>query len=402
MLTSVLAIDDDKLIHQIIEKTLTDNNQVSHAYNGEEGIKMARDTHPDIILLDVEMPGINGFEVCSKLKQQLDTQDIPIMFLSSRSSLEERIKGYNSGADDYIVKPFETEELLARIKVLHQYKKQSHLLKQDIEQAQNTAAIAMTDYSDMGRAMRYVSQTYGVKSLTRLSECLFEFFSPLNLNVVTAFWFESGNEFFSNNSAVCPLEKELMLNAKEGERFIDFGSRTIINYPNVSLLVKNMPVNNAPLYGRYKDLFPHILEATNAKLGTLELHNQLSEQAKQITKTFELVDSTLRAQLQSLYNNSKVSVELIETLYQRFCDTVPRLALESDQEEYILGSVEETVENLRHHLTVGDEIQSSFNEVMTYLDHIMKEREKILERLEQEQQREEINEITSQDNIELF
>ncbi|KPV95925.1 Response regulator MprA [Pseudoalteromonas sp. P1-9] len=402
MLTSVLAIDDDKLIHQIIEKTLTDNNQVSHAYNGEEGIKMARDTHPDIILLDVEMPGINGFEVCSKLKQQRATQDIPIMFLSSRSSLEERIKGYNSGADDYIVKPFETEELLARIKVLHQYKKQSQSLKQDIEQAQNTAAIAMTDYSDMGRAMRYVSQTYGVKSLTRLSECLFEFFSPLNLNVVTAFWFESGNEFFSNNSAVCPLEKELMLNAKEGERFIDFGSRTIINYPNVSLLVKNMPVDDAPLYGRYKDLFPHILEATNAKLGTLELHNQLSEQAQQITKTFELVDSTLRAQLQSLYNNSKVSVELIETLYQRFCDTVPRLALESDQEEYILGSVEETVESLRHHLTVGDEIQSSFNEVMTYLDHIMKEREKILERLEQEQQREEINEITSQDDIELF
>ena len=64
--------------------------------------------------------------------------------------------------------------------------------------------------------------------------------------------------------------------------------------------------------------------------------------------------------------------------------------------------MEETVENLRHHLTVGDEIQSSFNEVMTYLDHIMKEREKILERLEQEQQREEINEITSQDDIELF
>ena len=402
MLTSVLAIDDDKLIHQIIEKTLTENNQVSHAYNGEEGIQIARDTHPDIILLDVEMPGINGFEVCCKLKQQTETKDIPIMFLSSRSSLEERIKGYNSGADDYIVKPFETEELLARIKVLYQYKKQSQTLKQDIEHAQNTAAVAMTDYSDMGRAMRYVSQTYGVKSLSRLSECFFEFFYPLELNVVTAFWLETGNEFFSNNSAVCPLEKELMLNAKEGERFIDFGARTIINYPNVSLLIKNMPLDNPSLYGRYKDLFPHILEATNAKLGTLELHNQLSEQAQQITQTFELVDSTLREQIQSLYSNSKVSVELIETLYRHFCQSVPRLALEVDQEEYILGSVEETVEKLRNHLTMGNEIQSSFNEVMTYMAHIMAERQKIIEMLEQEQQREEINEVTPQDDIELF
>lgn len=86
---------------------------------------------------------------------------------------------------------------------------------------------------------------------------------------------------------MCPLEKELMLNAKEGERFIDFGARTIINYPNVSLLIKNMPLDDPSLYGRYKDLFPNILEAKNAKLGTLELHNQLAEQAQQITKTFD-------------------------------------------------------------------------------------------------------------------
>lgn len=362
---------------------------------------MARDSQPDIILLDVEMPGINGFDVCSKLKQQTETKDIPIMFLSSRSSLEERIKGYNSGADDYIVKPFEREELLARINVLYQYKKQSQILKQDIKHAQNTAAVAMTDYSDMGRAMRYVSQTYGLKSLTRLSECLFEFFSPLQLNVVTAFWLDSGNEFFSNNSAVCPLEKELMLNAKESDRFIDFGVRTIINYPNVSLLVKNMPVDDAPLYGRYKDLFPHILEATNAKLGTLELHNQLSEQAQQITNTFELIDSTLRKQIESLYTNSKISVELIETLYHQFCTTIPSLSLESDQEEYILASVEQTVESLRHHLSLGANIQSSFNEVITYMAHIMSERKKVLKMLEQEQQDEE-NVITSQDDIELF
>ncbi|WP_372769484.1 PleD family two-component system response regulator [Pseudoalteromonas sp.] len=402
MLLSVLAIDDDKWVHEIIEQTLVKSSRVCHAYDGNEGLHIARDKQPDIIILDVEMPGPNGFEVCRLLKEQTETKDIPVMFLSARSSLEERIKGYNSGAADYIVKPFETEELLARIKVLYQYKLQSETLKKDIEQAQNTAAVAMTDYSDMGRAIRYVSQTYGIKSLTRLSDCLFEFFSPLNLSVVAAFWLDERCEFFSNNSAVCPLEKELMLNIKSGDRFIDFGTRTIINYPNVSLLIKNMPVNDANLYGRYKDLFPHILEATNAKLGTLDLQNQLLGQARKITKTFELIDTTLRRQIQSLYRNSKISVELIETLYERFCDTVPRLALEPDQEEYILGALEQTVESLRNHLTVGTDIQSSFNEVMTYFDHIMIERQKILDMLQKEQQREEINEITSQDDIELF
>ena len=400
MSTSVLAIDDDKFIHEIINKVL-ENNDLLHAYNGEQGIKIACDEQPDIILLDVEMPGLNGFEVCHKLKEQTETKDIPVMFLSSRSSIEERIRGYNSGADDYIVKPFESQELQARINVLFQYKVQSQSLKQDIEQAQNTAAVALTDYSDMGRAMRYVSQTYCVKSYDKLAEYFFEFFAPLNLNVVTAFWHENDTRFFANHGAVCPLEKELMENARQGQRFIDFGCRTIINYPNISLLVKNMPLDDAALYGRYKDLFPHILEATDAKLLSLDINNKISKQAQEITKTFELVDSTLRKQIESLYSNSQISVELIETLYQGFCDSIPRLALESDQEEYILGSVEQTVEKLREHLSLGDEIQTSFNEVMSYMAHIMQERKEIIEKFEQEHEHTS-NVTTTQDDIELF
>lgn len=402
MSNRVLAIDDDKFIHQIINTSLGEFCDVLHAENGEQGIRTALETQPDIILLDVEMPGMNGFEVCSKLKSTQGTKDIPVMFLSGRGSIEERIQGYNSGAADYITKPFEIAELVARIKVLDAYRAESLSLKKDVEQAQSTAEIALTDIGDMGRVMRYVSQTYGTASLESLSDYFFQFFQPLSLSVVVAFWYLDEAFYFANNGAVCPLEQELLLNCKEGERFIDFGARTIINYPNVSLLVKNMPLADAPLYGRYKDLFPHVLEATNAKLNALAINERITNQAEELTETFKLVDETLGSQIISLYHHSKMSVNLIEQLYQTFCSTIPSLGLEPDQEEYILDALESTVTELRGHLDMGTDIQTSFNEVMTHMQHIMVERKKLIKCLNEDRVEAQVNEVTTQQDIELF
>lgn len=274
----VLAIDDDKLVHKIIEDALAQSCKLIHAKNGDEGLRLALKYHPDIILLDVEMPGLNGFEVCEKLKKSPDTLDIPVMFLSYRKDISERMRGYNSGASDYIVKPFNREELLARINVLDDYRQTSQRLKKDIEQAQITAEIAMTDSGDMGRIMRYVGQSYHAHDFDTLSEFFFEFFIPLQLEVAVAFWHQQCVVYKSAEGIIQPIEQELLEQNRTGNRFVDFGCRTIINYPKVSLLIKNMPTDDPGLYGRYKDLLPHILEATNSKIQDMEDSEQALNQ----------------------------------------------------------------------------------------------------------------------------
>ena len=312
----VLAIDDDKYVHHIIEESLAGFCKIIHAKDGDEGLRLTNKYNPDIILLDIEMPGMSGYDVCKTIKQSESTQDIPVMFLSSKIELSDRVKGYSVGASDYITKPFNAEELIARIKVLYEYRQQCAKLKLDIAKANKTAEIAMTESGDMGRIMRYVGQSYHANNFQSLSEHFFAFFAPLNLDVVVVFWYQGTGVFYSQQSGVCPLEQELLEQHRQAQRFVDIGSSTIINYPKVSLLIKNMPVDNDALYGRYKDLFPHILEVTNEKVITMERSESSYEQAAQISTALQDIVKQLTTQN---VEQNKSTKEFIEQLHELDC-----------------------------------------------------------------------------------
>ena len=110
---TILIIDDDKDIVQTIKSNLTlDGYNILYSYLGREGIELARKKRPDLILLDLNLPDVDGIVVCDVLRKSLD---IPIIMLTARDSLSDKVLGLKTGADDYIVKPFEHLELSARI-----------------------------------------------------------------------------------------------------------------------------------------------------------------------------------------------------------------------------------------------------------------------------------------------
>ncbi|MFN2109348.1 MAG: response regulator [Anaerolineae bacterium] len=113
---TVLIIDDNaNSLSTLSDYLLEYNFEVLIARNGEQGIARAQLVHPDLILLDIVMPGIDGFETCRRLKADPDTQVIPIIFLTALSDTEHKVKGFQLGAVDYITKPLQREEVLARV-----------------------------------------------------------------------------------------------------------------------------------------------------------------------------------------------------------------------------------------------------------------------------------------------
>lgn len=131
----ILIIEDEKDISQLLEYNLSVVGYNTHvANNGESGLKMAKKNKPGLILLDLMLPGIHGLDVCRIIKADSNTIDIPIVMLTALGQEENIVKGLESGADDYITKPFSFKILLARIKsVLRRGKFDEQDLKKEIK-----------------------------------------------------------------------------------------------------------------------------------------------------------------------------------------------------------------------------------------------------------------------------
>jgi len=110
----ILVIDDDLSVAKLIKLILKPRGlSTYHAINGQEGLKQAYELQPDLIILDIMMPEMDGWEVCKRLREM---SDVPIVFLTARSDVKDVVKGLEMGADDYIVKPYENDELVARVR----------------------------------------------------------------------------------------------------------------------------------------------------------------------------------------------------------------------------------------------------------------------------------------------
>ena len=112
----ILIVDDEAFYIKVLVELLSPSYHVSLAKSGEQALKiLAGEPLPDLILLDVLMPGLNGYEVCEALKADTRTQDIPVIFLTVKSEVEDEVKGFNCGACDYIAKPFSPPIVTARV-----------------------------------------------------------------------------------------------------------------------------------------------------------------------------------------------------------------------------------------------------------------------------------------------
>ncbi len=115
-LPKILVVDDDQTNLKFLNEILVDDFELKAVSTGEDALKVLDEFEPAIILLDVMLPGINGYEVCQKVRLNKNLPNIKIILISAKAMINERQKGFEVGADDYITKPFDHERLLDKIK----------------------------------------------------------------------------------------------------------------------------------------------------------------------------------------------------------------------------------------------------------------------------------------------
>jgi len=115
-MATILVIDDDELVSRTLQRTLkVYGHQVMVANSGTEGLQLARRHRPDLFVLDIMMPGTDGYQVCRQIRGDPLLHNLPVLFLTAKAKDEDRIEGFRAGADDYLSKPFNMEELQLRV-----------------------------------------------------------------------------------------------------------------------------------------------------------------------------------------------------------------------------------------------------------------------------------------------
>lgn len=172
-MNKILVIDDDLAINELIKVNLElAGYKVFQAFDGTTGFALCKQELPSVVVLDVMMPEVDGFTVAQRIRKNEDTKNIPIIMLTALSQLNDKVNGFNIGVDDYLVKPFEMEELHVRIRALL---KRSHQIP---ESASTRELLALGDITLM-------PETYSVKikdKQTKLTPIEFDIFNLLFQN----------------------------------------------------------------------------------------------------------------------------------------------------------------------------------------------------------------------------
>ncbi|MCG6534876.1 MAG: response regulator [Syntrophales bacterium LBB04] len=119
MSKTILVVDDEKDIVELVAYNLgREGYQIAKAYDGQEALRIIRENPPDLVILDLMLPGIDGFEICRLIRKKAETEGMPIIMLTAKTDSVDKIMGLEIGADDYITKPFNVREMIARVRAV--------------------------------------------------------------------------------------------------------------------------------------------------------------------------------------------------------------------------------------------------------------------------------------------
>ncbi len=365
----ILVVDDDDVVAQAYAVLLEMEGYSSTlASDGTQALTLLHENPLSygLIISDLMMPNMNGYEFCQAVKSREETRDIPFIIISSLSTLEEKLKGFEAGADDYVPKPVNGKILAAKIdRVLDMRVKNVQLNARLIESNQ-VAMQAMTYSSDLGLIIEFYSKSLSAKSLDELAACLFEFMGQQGLRSSIQFHTPRGVVNCSDRGQMSPLEANVIEMARQQTRFFDFEERTFINYAEFTLLVKNMPVADREKYGMLKDTLGNLCNAIEARAKAI-FASDIEQRRGEIVKTLHDMMAEMRKAMQAIQQEN---VSAISDMCNDLDGAMMNLGLTGTQEDEIRGIAAKTLQKIDDTFERAQALEHKFDQAQLRLDSI--------------------------------
>ncbi len=361
----ILLVEDDDFAAIVAAEVLSPDYELKHVSTGQAALDSLQNGIPDLVLLDVEMSEMSGYEVCRVMRDDSAIGDLPILFLSGRVNDEDRLAGYEAGGDDYLTKPVSAEELRAKVKRELAAHAERRRLKADLSGAFSTAMTAMTSAAEIGAVLQFLRTSFGCESYASLCTELLNTLAAYGLEANVQVRGRQGSVSLGANGPCSPLEESVLTTMSAHGRLFEFGSRTSCSYEHITIIVKSIARDDPERHGRMKDNLAWLAEGANARVVSLDAasamatqHAMLSQLTARTRKALESIEQRHRSQ-------GIRSSQIFQALQQDFERRLLTLGITHSQEEELAEMLQRAADQAQALYKDGLEIGAHMEEILT-------------------------------------
>lgn len=357
----IFVVDDDPVARLIVVDQLNKPHYMVREFSDGASLLAAMEEKPDLILLDIEMPGMNGIDVCRALRQAGHDQ-VLVMFISAHDDLETRLAAYEAGGSDFVQKPYAAEELTQKVRVAENFLALRSNLSQQSRCAEQTAFTAMSSMGEMGVVLHYLRASFACGDPDHLAQATLDAMREYDLPCLLQLRLASGKRSYSSKGDCSPLEISILEHTASMDRIFQFRDRLAINYPCATLLVLALPLADPERVGRLRDHLAVLTEGADARLNAMETEQRQLAQARGIGQAVAVLTEALeeigRNQARIRLQSTEIDRHYLEDLVHAFV----QLGLSDEQESALSEMAQRTnmrINNLRDvDSSIGEKLRS--------------------------------------------
>jgi DNA-binding response OmpR family regulator len=369
----IFLIEDDPIVQSILTETLEKTSSVSIFASAESCQQALDDSLPDLFLLDIGLPGMDGYTFCRWIKDQAAFKDIPVIFISAQDTIDARVAGYTAGAEDFIVKPFPPELLEVKVMVAKRILRDKGSLHEQVQSAEQLTSLVLSSMEESGVVLQFLSKIVGAASEHEVADAFLHLLNAYRLKGAIQVRVGGRQHTLSQDGANLPLEISVVNHVREMGRIFEFKTRSVFNFDKVTILVNNMPLGDPDFCGRIRDNLATAAQGADGKLNALEIEEANRRNQQGVLDALDSIHGTLgrigELRLKDKMQISEIVYELQEDLARSFVN----LGLTIVQENQLETLTKRYIGRLADMFDRDDEQQAMLQGLQTRLTVLSKE-----------------------------
>jgi CheY-like chemotaxis protein len=337
----ILCVDDEPVNLTIMEELLQDNYELVTVNSGEGCLQQVEIQKPDLILLDVNMPEIDGLETCARLKADAETAEIPIIFVSALASQAELMAGYEAGGDDYITKPFSEEILQKKLQIVLASQQRKQELKQISEQAVEALRDNLSDTDELGMVVEFLHQCQTVSTLDELARNVFDCLREFELDSSLLILDQPENRIWFSDDIERPMETQILASLRGQDSVVSFGTRLAISSDHATILVRNLPSGQGKL-ARVRGYLTILIGGLDSRIDAMQRESLLDQRGQVLARVLQATRDNL-GKIDDLHQKRRIRTgEIISALEVEIGKSIVKLNLTKQQETALMKIIDST------------------------------------------------------------